>query len=77
MLQTRFASSLYIENALIPKNKHSVCSRLRCQEFSLFLSKPPILAFLQDGTFEHSGLVDTLSEGAERPIRSTRGSPGV
>ena len=33
--------------------------------------------FLQDGMFEHSGLVDTLSEGAERPIRSTHGFPDV
>ena len=27
--------------------------------------------------FEHSGLVNTLPEGAERPIRSTHGSPDI
>ena len=45
-----------------------------------FLSFPPshkFWHFLQDGTFERSGLVDTLFEGAEWPIHSTRGSPDV
>ena len=45
--------------------------------FSLSLQATNFGFFLQDGTFEHSGLVDTLSEGAEQAIRSTRGSPDV
>ena len=45
-----------------------------------FLSFPPshkFWHFLQDGMFEHSGLVDTLSQGAERPIHSNRYSPDI
>ena len=45
--------------------------------FSLSLQATNFGIFLQDGMFEHSGLVDTLSEGVEWPIHSNRGSPDV
>ena len=42
--------------------------------FLSFLPSQQFWQFLQDGTFEHSGLVDTLPEGAEWPTRSNRDS---
>ena len=50
---------------------------LDVRSFLSFLPSHQFWQFLLVGTFEHSGLVDTLPEGAERPIRSTHGSPDV
>ena len=50
MLQTLFVSFISIENALIRKNKHSVCNRPRCQELFLFLQSHKFWHFFYDFT---------------------------